>query len=198
MTINYGPYEPPPPTIPPPDGFGQPIQPKPPEERPPSAIGPLVGVLGLGGALIGLFALPTQSYGAASDVGYGDLHNLTSPDDMSLPAASHFAGFWWQSGLLGAVAVLTVLIGAMCVATGRQARRSVGAVTAAFALVVGALHAVAMMQTHDYASVVERLAPSGTLFHDAGLGPWAAFAGLSAVTLGAGFTAVLTGDRARR
>lgn len=196
MTINYGPYEPPPPTTPPPDGLGNPIMPTPPTAEP-SAIGPLLTVLGLGGALLGLFALPVQSYGPGDDVSYGALHNLTTAETFSLPIASHFAEFWWRSGLLAAVAVLTVLTGAVCVAAGRHARRSIGAVTAAFAPLVGVLHGVAMAKTSDYSSVVDGLAPAKTLFHDAGLGPWIAFAGLAALALGGAFTALLAGDRAR-
>lgn len=190
MTINYGPYEPPPPTEPPPHGFepvGQP--PEPPTATSPPAVGVLLVVLGLGAALVGLFALPVQRYGPdpANATYYGDVRRLVADaDDAYLPhVASSLARIWWGTGLVAALCVLTVLAAAVCVADSRQVRRPLGLMTALTAATTGLLHWVAMVQTADYISVVDRLAPSKSLFHASGLGPWIAFMGLAATAIGA-------------
>lgn len=190
MTINYGPYEPPPPTEPPPYAFepaGPPAEP--PGDSSPAAVGVLLAVLGLGAALIGLFALPIQRYGPEPENAtyYGDVRRLVaSADDAYLPhVASSLARIWWGTGLVGAVCVLTLLVAATCVADSSQVRRPLGLMTAVTAVVSGLVHWIAMVQTADYSSVVDRLAPSMSLFHASGLGPWIAFMGLAAVAIGA-------------
>jgi hypothetical protein len=188
MTINYGPYEPPPPTEPPPPGFEPVGPPNPSAELRPSGVGVLLTVLGISGTPIGLFGLPVQRYGPDPQqaVYFGDVRRLAAgADDSYLPhVASGFARIWWNSGLLAALCILILLAGAACVADSARVRRPLGRVTVATAVVIGFLHWLAMVQTADYNSVVEALAPSNSLFHASGLGPWIAFIGLAATAIG--------------
>ncbi len=196
----YEPYEPPPRTAPPEE---QPIAagpvppywspPAPPAHaKPPSTVGALLCVLGLGMALIGLFALPLQRYGPGvdRDIGFMQVRNLVR-DNADLGLASPLARFWWQSGLLFAAGALTTLTGAVCVARDPRFVRPLGAVTGLAALVSGILQAVTLRETRDYRSIVVDLEPARSMYHDAGLGPWLGFVGLAAIMIGGLLTAWL-------
>jgi hypothetical protein len=198
-------YEPPPPTRPP-DGPWAPYAPphfEPPRPHPPatsgelrrqpSSVGPLLVILGLGAAILGVFAFPLQDNGDGNvRVWFAQLHDQVrvdsirgfAPGSLARSGFSGFAQFWWSDGLLVALAVVTILAGGLAVARRPHNIRYAGAVTAVGALVVGVLHAVALSQS-DFILDVYLATTRRSLFHDAGAGVWIGFAGLAAICLGA-------------
>jgi hypothetical protein len=156
-------------------------------------VGALLCVLGLGMALIGLFALPLQRYGPGvdRDIGFIQVRNLVG-ENADLDLAGPLAQFWWQSGLLFAAGALTLLTGAVCVARDLRFLRPLSAATGFVALIAGILQAVALRQTPDYRSIVVDLDPARSMYHDAGLGPWLGFVGLAALAIGGALSLLQT------
>jgi len=207
MTINYWPYEPPPPTQPPPQvPLGFVAAPGPAQAQPAtrqSLVGQLLCVLGLGMALVGLFAFPLQRYGPEDNdlprnIGFIHIRELVTGEKTGWPDpnfASSLAMFWWDHGLLLAVAALTVLTGATCVSVNAAFLRVFGMAAALIGAITGVLFGLAMAQTTDYRSVIYLQQSNLSMFHDSGSGPWLAFAGLGALTIG-GLVTVIVNRRA--
>jgi hypothetical protein len=160
----------------------------------------LLSVLGVGLALIGMFALPLQRYGSdddpsyVRDVGYVQIHDLVHNSSFSVgldPAfASPLAKFWWALGLVAVCGLLVAAVGIMCVGSSRTVVRPAATLVAVGATAAIAGQAIALHRTADYRSAMFEYPASRTMFHDAGLGIWLGFAGLTAVFLGALLTAV--------
>jgi hypothetical protein len=158
------------------------------------AFGPALGVVAIGLAAAGLFALPIQAFDIrrGSDVGYVQLHQLAADFSAhSIPGGrtliGGFAQFWWQWGLLLAGAVVVVAAAATVLL---RRSRIPGIVLAVVALATAALHALALHQTSDYRSLIVTFRASGSLYDHSGAGLWLTFVGLALLVLAGAISAL--------
>jgi uncharacterized membrane protein YkvI len=161
-------------------------------ERPQPGL--LVLVLGLGTTLYAMFGLPVQT--TALSLGnsfyFGDIRHYSSPERIARLAMSRLAAVWWNYLGLTLVALLAVLVAVTAAVP--SVRAQTARATAGVAVLVAALHTVALAQTSELSQLVITFRKSGSSFSAAGLGIWVTYAGLAVVAAGA--VAVALADRA--
>jgi hypothetical protein len=155
--------------------------------------GLLVLVLGLGATLYAMFGLPVQT--TALSLGnsfyFGDIRHYSSPERIARLSMSRLAALWWNYVGLILITLLVVLVAVTAAVP--SVRAQAARATAGLAVLVAALHTVALAQTSELSQLVITFRKTGNSFSAAGLGIWVTYAGLAVVAAGA--AAVALADR---
>lgn len=160
-------------------------------ERPQPGL--LILVLGLGATLYAMFGLPVQTtdLNLGNSFYFGDIRHYSHPEPIARLAMGRLAAVWWNYLGLTLVALLVVLVAVTAAVPSVRAQTARAA--AVLALLVAALHTVALAQTSELSQLVITFRRTGSSFGAAGLGVWVTYAGLAVVIAGA--VAVVLADR---
>ena len=168
-------------------------QPTPPPPPPAPAgntitVGPALTLLGVGLAGTSLFGLPLVSEKTFDYTDYTLLHSVA---DLVREGRGRdlFDGFqfWWTWGRLTFAAVVLVLAAVLVAGV---ARRVLGVVVAALALVFGIVELIALAKTPTYRSIQQFRDDGETVLGNASYGIWLGLVGLVLLIAGALLVAV--------